>query len=34
LKSAILLRLAHYAAPRDANTMMTLALNMIAFRAE
>ena len=34
LKSAILLRLAHYAAPKDANTMMTLALNMIAFRAE
>ena len=31
LKSAILLRLAHYAAPKDANTMMTLALNMIAF---
>jgi hypothetical protein len=34
LKSAILLRLSHYAAPKDANTMMTLALNMIAFRAE
>ena len=34
LKSAILLRLAHYAAPKDANGMMTLALNMIAFRAE
>jgi hypothetical protein len=34
LKSAILLRLAHYAAPKDANAMMTLALNMIAFRAE
>jgi len=34
LKSAILLRLAHYVAPKDANAMMTLALNMIAFRAE
>ena len=34
LKSAILLRLAHYAAPTDANAMMMLALNMIAFRAE
>lgn len=34
LKSAILLRLAHYAAPHDGNAMMTLALNMIAFRAE
>lgn len=34
LKSAILLRLAHYAAPNDGNTMMDLALNMLAFRAE
>jgi hypothetical protein len=34
LKSAILLRLAHYAAPANADTMMDLALNMLAFRAE
>jgi hypothetical protein len=34
LKSAILLRLAYHAAPTDANTMMDLALNMLAFRAE
>lgn len=34
LKSAILLRLAHYVAPKNADAMMTLALNMIAFRAE
>ena len=34
LKSAILLRLAFHAAPSDANTMMDLALNMLAFRAE
>lgn len=34
LKSAILLRLAHYAAPNDGNAMMNLALNMLAFRAE
>ncbi len=34
LKTAILLRLANHAAPDDADTMMHLALNMIAFRAE
>ena len=34
LKSAILLRLAHHAAPNDANVMMDLALNMLSFRAE
>jgi hypothetical protein len=34
LKSAILLRLAHHAAPRDADAMMDLALNMLSFRAE
>jgi Histidine kinase-, DNA gyrase B-, and HSP90-like ATPase len=34
LKSAILLRLAHHAAPNDANAMMDLALNMLSFRAE
>ena len=34
LKSAILLRLAYHAAPRDADAMMNLALNMLSFRAE
>jgi hypothetical protein len=34
LKSAILLRLAHHAAADNADTMMDLALNMLAFRAE
>jgi len=34
LKSAILLRLAYHAAPHNADTMMDLALNMLAFRAE
>jgi len=34
LKSAILLRLAHYAVPDNGNTMMELALNMLAFRVE
>jgi hypothetical protein len=34
LKTAILLRLANHAAPDDADTMMHLALNMMAFRAE
>ena len=34
LKSAILLRLANHAAPHDADAMMNLALNMLAFRAE
>ena len=34
LKTAILLRLANHAAPDDADTMMNLALNMMAFRAE
>jgi hypothetical protein len=34
IKSAILLRLALHAAPGDANKMMDLALNMMAFRAE
>jgi hypothetical protein len=34
LKSAILLRLAHHAAADDVDTMMDLALNMLAFRAE
>jgi len=34
LRSAILLRLAYHAAPADANAMMELALNMLAFRAE
>jgi hypothetical protein len=34
LKSAILLRLANHAAPEDADAMMDLALNMMAFRAE
>ena len=34
LKSAILLRLASHAAPKDANAMMDLALSMLAFRAE
>lgn len=34
LKTAILLRLSNHLAPDDANTMMHLALNMMAFRAE
>ena len=34
LKSAILLRLAHYAAPENGDAMMELALNMLAFRVE
>jgi hypothetical protein len=34
LKSAILLRLAYHAVPGDANAMMELALNLLAFRAE
>lgn len=34
LKSAILLPLAYYAAPKDADAMMNLALNMMAFRTE
>ena len=34
LKSAILLRLAHYATPQNGDAMMELALNMLAFRVE
>lgn len=34
LKSAVLLRLANHAAPADADAMMDLALQMLAFRAE
>ena len=34
LKSAILLRLAHYAAPENGDAMMELALNLLAFRVE
>jgi hypothetical protein len=34
LKSAILLRLAYHASPTSAETMMDLALNLLAFRAE
>lgn len=34
LKSAILLRLAHYAVPENGDAMMELALNMLAFRME
>jgi hypothetical protein len=34
LKSAILLKLAHHAATDNADAMMDLALNMLAFRAE
>ena len=34
LRSAILLRLSYHASPQDANRMMSLAMNMMAFRAE
>ncbi len=34
LRSAILLRLAYHASPSDANTMMNLAMRMLAYRAE
>ena len=34
LKTAILLRLAHYAEPENGDAMMELALNMLAFRVE
>lgn len=34
LRSSILLRLAHHALPHNADDMMSLAMNMMAFRAE